>query len=217
MSGISYVNGGANTGGGTNGTVTVTYSPTAGNIVWAFVISVTITVSPTSVKDNNSNALSFLDSSVFASPNVYAYYGTAISGATSYTVSWTGTGAITLLIVEYSVTGGTMAVSATNHTHNHSPGTLSNPTIALTSDDNKDVIVGCFGASLSGYTFSSGAMRQYISSGTGRGACGDITATAASQLNTLTATNQATTWEAVAGEIRFIAASSGNRPHVQMF
>jgi hypothetical protein len=182
--------------------------------VWAFGISETPTV--TSVKDNNSNALSFLDSGVFATPYVYAYYGTAILGATSYTVSWTGTGAITLLIVEYSVTGGTMAVSATNHTHNHSTGT-SNPTIALTSDDNKDVIVGCFAASLSGYTFSSGAMRQYNSSGTGRGACGDITATAASQLNTLTATNQATVWEAVAGEIRFIAASSGNRPHVQMF
>src|SRR5690349_1501278 len=71
---------------------TIPYSPTAGNLVVVAVAAGTGNSAndplPSSVKDNNNNALTVITSAITSDgQRAYIAYGIAVSGATSYVVA----------------------------------------------------------------------------------------------------------------------------------
>jgi len=157
---VSYVGGSVNETAGTT-SVSITYSPTSGNTV-ILGLSLVTSVSSILCQDNNHNILS----TPLYSPNsnTYLFNGTAITGATSYAVSWIGTAAAALGIVEYSGVAGIGTGGGIAGT-----GISGNTAIITnTSTENNSVFVAIFGLS-SGVTVSQnqGNLRQQESSGGG--------------------------------------------------
>jgi hypothetical protein len=120
---VSFVNKAVATNGTTGATsIAVSYSPTAGNYV-VVIVSLSATVTSPSVKDQNSNALTV---SLFNSGKSIIAYGAAVSGATTYTASWTTSADASICIGEYS---GVVGVGTTNS----ATGSSTTISVSLTS------------------------------------------------------------------------------------
>lgn len=133
---IAFVNGATNNGSGVQ-TVSVTYSPTAGNIVCVF-ISFNTAVTNISCVDSSNNPLT-------AGPGVSngfqgaCFYYTAASGITSFTVSWTTSAGVNIACAEYSGVVGPVNASLPGNT---ATGNSTTASITVTTQDNNDWIVG---------------------------------------------------------------------------
>lgn len=135
-------------------TISVAYSPTAGNEVVVFFG--TGIVSGVAVKDNLGNSLT-------AGPTVssggviqtYCFYGTAASGVTSYVATWTTATVATLAVEEYSGVGSVnAALSGNTATGTTSPGSISQ-TVSANS-----FMVAFFDTRSSAPTLGTGTQRQ---------------------------------------------------------
>jgi len=154
---IAYVNGAMiDIGGTTAVTLTVTYSPTAGNEI-VLDVSFEQAVTAVSCADNNGNAL-LLNGTAGSGANTdltFQFYGTAIAGATSYKVSWTTGATCAICITEYS---GVLRIGATNQTNS---GNSAAPSITVVTTGPNSFIAAAMTASAGrSITFTTGHMRQ---------------------------------------------------------
>jgi hypothetical protein len=155
---ITAVGGNTNTAAAGTNTVTVTYSPTAGNTV---VVSLKLhgAVTGLTVKDSHGTSLT-------AGPtvgNFYTFYQlSAASGTTGFVAAWTTNQASSMAVEEYS---GVNAVNAalSGNTANATSATAS---ITVTPNELGDVVVGTFGAqdppASNTFTSTVGSQRQNI-------------------------------------------------------
>lgn len=130
-------------GGASNGTATVgttftlTYTPKPGNMVAVFVHNGV--VSALDVKDNNGNALTAGPTVVGAAAiRTSCFYGSALSGATSYIATWTGGSVVGISIDEFNNVGSVNASLAGNT----STSTSSTITVSQTLQANSIMLSG---------------------------------------------------------------------------
>jgi len=151
---VAYVGSAAN--GVTSTSNTVTYTPVAGNTIVAYLGITTSASAFSSLADNNSNALSVGPTVTNGTRLIKSYYGTAITGATSYTISWTGSVAAWLNILEYS---GVSSVN-TSLTGNTNTGNSTAPTITCTTlVNNSWLAVGFTDTTSTTWTATTGNLR----------------------------------------------------------
>lgn len=156
---IAFING--TSGGSFNqSSLTLTYTPTAGNQI---VVGIDFDLGfsdPGTVTctDNNSNSLTLNTSLANPSGNntkMWQFYGVAISGATSYKFSWTGGNALFQGVLgEWSgVTGiGTKGTTAM--------GTGATQSITVSEVGGNSWIVVVFDDQNAGGTISTGTLRE---------------------------------------------------------
>ena len=200
-----------NFGGGTHNTaalgttITATYSPTAGNQIVAWV-DTGAAVTGLSCADNNSHALTPGPTVTISGVNLAGFYGTAITGATSYVCSWTTSTTPSITLEEYS---GVSSVNATL-SGNTASGSTSPATITVTTQDNNDWIVGGLAASSQTLTVTVGNSRQAVTTTAVRQVLVDNTVATAGSL-TLTATLTNANWAAAVIELRTAAGGTIRR------
>jgi hypothetical protein len=191
---VAYVGGATASNSGTAGTsLTVTYSPTAGNQV-VLGIMFAAAVTSLSCADQNSNALTLNTHE----NNAYEFYGTAIAGATSFKCQWTTSAKASEAVAEYS---GVVGVG----TNGINSGSSTSSSISVTTTKSNSFIVAIFGNGVNAtYTATSGNLRQNISGGAGNSnavAIMDNTAAIAGTSVTDTATVPTGAWNAVGLEL----------------
>ena len=145
----------------TSGNILVTsevcsYAPvTIGNYV---VLQVTLAAAsggtaPTSVTcvDNNSNPVPLIISSLGGNshPNLFIFVGKSVTGATSYTVSWTGSNTANVTLEEYANVVGVGASFGT------SGAATTSPSISLTPNGTGSTTVGAFAGNITPASTSS--------------------------------------------------------------
>jgi hypothetical protein len=192
---VAFVNSGiATTGAATAATLTITYSPVAGNKV-VLGIAFGGAVSAVSCADNNSNALT----SNTNQNNTYQFYGTAVTGATSYKVSWTTSRHASIALAEYS---GVAGVGTTGSVNN---GVSNTQTISVITTKTNSFIVASIGVNGNiTFTSSVGNLRNQQAGGAGNANSVEIldnTAVASGTSVTNTTTSSSITWGAVAVEL----------------
>lgn len=167
MSGINFVSPGvqtptASSGSSSVGTITITYSPVAGNYVVIGIATNTATTTITCT-DNNSNALTLVSSSnpgntVFT----YLFEGIAQASATSYTVTLSPSRKCAAVLAEYS--GGSslsnLGVYATGGIY---PATLTVSSLAVANGWVIGAVATVDGAIT--YTSVQGNVREQIALG----------------------------------------------------
>jgi len=137
-----YVNGAvANSGGSSETSQGVTYSPTPGNIV-VIALAFAAAISGAMCQDNNGNFLTLGSSQGF----LQMFYGVAKVGATSYTASWTGSTAAAMAVVEYTGEVG----NGNNVSQNQGVGSSGDPPAFLntTTYMASSIIVSAFSAQM---------------------------------------------------------------------
>lgn len=177
-----------------NSTLTLTqaYTPTAGNTV-VVVYYGNLSGAPYTCKDNNGNALTAA-TGFAGTPSATIFYGTAVAGATSYTVTRTVTGLqrMSFIVLEYS---GVSSVHDINNALNGSGTVVS---ISQTTTGSNSFIVATLVSSVSN-TFTTPA--NGIQRGAGNFVAGyDNTAASPSSV-TCSATVATTNWAACAIEL----------------
>jgi len=137
--------------------LTVTYTPTAGNLVVAG-IQFSVTPSAVTCKDQNGNALALVTNKTFN----YLFQGVAVTGATSYKFSWTTTSKAAGFVGEYTGVKGV----GTNASGN---GSSTAETLSLTTTKTDSFMVCSVGVAANvTYTLVTGkAIRIQNTSGTG--------------------------------------------------
>lgn len=139
-SAITYIGSAAPvTGSGAN--TTITYSPTAGNTVVIGVGTSTNSGAISGCLDNNFNLLLNPTLIVNNTGTLFVVYGTAITGATSYTCYWINSTLNIITIAEYSgvVSINSSPTNSTGSGASSTPATVSPiPTVA------QDLMVGVF-------------------------------------------------------------------------
>lgn len=171
---ISYVNSAQTTTGVTTATtLTITDTPTTGNIV---IVALTVGsqqmpgagASGVTCQDNNGNLLAAGPSIVWLnSMGWYYFYGTAIVGATSYTCNWTTAVWATMIFGEYA---GAYAVNP------HLPGNTTTGTaeqsvtisINVNTTGPNNWIVCLLGDSIDILTADVGNQRQNVGTSIGQ-------------------------------------------------
>lgn len=135
-------------------TITITYTPTAGNTVVLFLQSNGI--SAVTVQDNHGNALTAGATSILnGGAQSRVFYGTAAATVTGYTASWTTSSGMGISIEEYS---GVISVSAAL-TGNTATGSSSPATISQVVPANSMIVAG-FDTRTSSPTATVGTQRQ---------------------------------------------------------
>jgi hypothetical protein len=199
---INYISGAVNSASTSVNTISVTYSPTAGNTLVVFV-GINVSNAGLTVVDNLSNSLTAgptltLGTSISSS----CHYYTVPSGVTSITASWTTNRECGIVVLEYS---GVVAVNA-SLSGNAVDGTSASPSITVTSQDANDYIVAGFVCSQV-FTMSTGTQRQHVASGT-HNYCGDNTSSTAGSI-TLGGSQTSANWIALAIELRASIGTPG--------
>ena len=200
---INFASGAHNATIGTN-TITATYSPTAVSVITLWLVNAA-TASGMACADNNSHALT-------AGPTITnvliltGFYGTTIAGATSYTCTWTTSGAASITLEEYS---GVSSVNA-SLSGNTNSGTSGTATITATTQDNNDWFVCGLMASNQTLTVTVGNSRQPVTTGGLRQVLADNTVATAGSL-TCTATLTSAAWAAAVIELRVAAGGTIRR------
>jgi hypothetical protein len=161
---IAFVNGTTvHTASGT--TLTLTYSPTAGNFVMVVVTSDSGSPSTQMVcKDNNGNVLPLVQEMTQRgdSHGGAQFCGIAVTGATGYTVTWSGASSTTAAIAEWS---GVVSVGAFSKTEGGATTTWSN---AQNITQPGNVIATGFGfctINATTTTTTAGTLREALGSG----------------------------------------------------
>jgi len=196
----SWVGGAKNDATGSVTTITVTYSPTAGNTLVIFLE--TAPVSGGSCADNNSNALT-VGPTISATEYQSSYYGTAITGATSYTCTWTTSTEAGIVLGEYS---GVSSVNA-SLSGNTNSGNSATASVTVTTQDANDWIACGLGDSSDMLTGSVGTQREQVAASTKKITLVDNTSSSAGSL-TCAATLTSTGWVGIALELRTTSAVS---------
>lgn len=198
---VAFVNFNFTTSGATAGTsITVIYSPTAGNFVTLGLVLATTASSGFSCADNHSNPVALIASEPAGSANAQGvlFTGKVITGAGSYKCQWTTNSKASLLIAEYSGVSGV-------GTQNTGNGTSSNPGINLISTKVNSFSVGLFGdAAATSYTAGTGHLRAQESGGAGNGNSGALVDGAGTNIGTTINTGvlpSVTSWYALAVEL----------------
>jgi hypothetical protein len=115
---VGFVNSGSSTSSATAvTTLSVTYTPTTNNYV---VVGIALSTASTGMAcaDNNSNALTNVQAG--AQNPVFQFVGKAVTGATSYTCTWTSAHKASMVIAEYSGVAG-IGTSANTSGSNNAP------------------------------------------------------------------------------------------------
>ncbi len=220
MSGIAFKGGAESAKATSVATINVTYTATAGNIVWVFVgVATSTLVSGLGVVDGNSTpvALTQLTSPINNGASIGAFYYTVPSTGNggSFVANWTSpTTTCSTTVLEYSVTGGTMSVSTTNISTN--TGSSSDPTISLTIDAaNAFVVAGFVSGGTTQSSWTTGNLREDTTAGTARVSSGDNTSASSGTSVTCKAATSVVAWEGIAGELKF-TPSGGLEPTTLM-
>jgi hypothetical protein len=191
---VTYKNGATSNSGATSETSwTVTYSPTAGNLIVAGLKATSISGTVT-CKDQNGNALS----QVAVEVTTFLFQGIAVSGATSYIFTWsTGSGRVAAFVGEYTKDEGI-------GTNNKATGTGIAPSVSLTTTKNKSLVAGVVGIGINTTFTSSQNVRLQTTNGAGNSnaiALLDTAAGASGSSATLAATTTSGTWSVIAVEL----------------
>jgi hypothetical protein len=192
---VSFVNGAVATSSASSVTsLQVVYSPTAGNEV-VLALEFASSASSASCKDQNNNTLSSAHLN-----NTWLFYGTAITGATSYTASWTTSSKSSISIAEYS---GVVGIGTGGNTATASTGPI---TITSTTSKQNSFMVAALG--ITGNvtaTSSTGHLREKEPGGSGNGntiGISDNTAVSSgSSVTNAASTGSGATWAAVSVEL----------------
>lgn len=149
VAGIAFV-GGTSQGIFNVNSLTLTYTPQAGNEI---IIGIDFDVSyadPGTVvcADNNGNALtlnaSLINVTSWETSKMYQFYGTAVAGATSYIISWTNTTAVAEAVLgEWSGVGG---VGTTGTTVLSTSSTATTASVTVTKANPRSWVVAVFDA-----------------------------------------------------------------------
>jgi hypothetical protein len=210
--GISYVGGATNNSGGANvAAITGNYTPTSGNLVFVFVHNNNSTSAMT-VVDNNSNPLtSLVTNGVGSSPKTYCFYYTAGSGVTGFTANWTTSRPASIVVVEYSVSAGTMSVNTGNVFKSPSTGMTN-----FTTTGNNSWVIACLGDLSQSVTFieTGGGSRQSVTTANARVAVGDGTVASPGVVTVTFVTPAGGTMILV--EVLFTATTSTSRNFLMM-
>ncbi len=205
--GISYKSG--NSANATaSSSASITYSATAGNILWLFLGLSGSPGGAVAVEDGNSVSMNSV-TNANNTQYIYAFQYTVPAGGNggAFSVTWPAIRQNSITVMEYSVTGGTMSVSATNTATNS--GSTSDPTISLTIGTANDfIVVGFVGPGTTETSWSAGNERKNTTAGTSRVSSGDNTSATAITSVTCTGGVSLATWSAVAGEIIFTPSST---------
>jgi hypothetical protein len=191
---IAAVNGAKNSSSSGVTTLSVTYSPTAGNLVIVGLFF-SATVSSLVVKDSLGNTLSAGPNEV----NSYLFYETGLaSGITGFTATWTGSAQVGMAVEEYS--GATSVNTAPPAGSTIADGTSASATISTYIGVANNFIVAVMG-SANTLTTSVGNQRQQTTTGSARVTLQDNTAATAYTSVTNTATLTSASWYICAVEI----------------
>ena len=181
----------------TNTTCTITYSPTTGNrvVLW---IDTNAVVSSLACSDNNSNSLTAGPAIANGtSPVLAGFYGLAITGATSYTCTWTTTAVSAITIEDYS---GASSFNA-SLSGNTASGSSTSATITVTTQDSNDWIVCGISDGINTLTVTVGNSRQATTGGSNKTVLLDNTVVSPGSV-TCTATLSSSAWAAAVIELR---------------
>ena len=209
--------GGAHNSAASAATIAATYSPTAGNIVIVFVATGGA-VTAISVQDNNGNYLapgptgSGTLQVAAGTGQLYAFWGIASSGATSYTANWTTSQVSAITVEEYSGVLGVYFLTATSGYFN--TGTSTTAALTLHTVDPNDWLVGGVANNSTDAFTSIAATNLRQNSGTGQTiVCALLDSGAVSSVNT-NQTVQATVAASVAwGGLAFILRPFAGAPY----
>lgn len=182
-------------------TLSVTYAPTAGNIV-----IVTVGTSGTSAMtcaDSSNNPLTPGPSKT-NTVICNTFYYTAASGITGFTASWTTGSPVNIAVAEYS---GVSSVNA-NLAGNTASGTSTTATITVTTQDSNDWIVGGEVSNTQVITQTVGTARETIGTAAPKLKIADNTVAAAGAVS-LTGTLTSAAWAIAVIELRTVAAPAG--------
>ena len=161
-------------------------------------------VSAITCKDNNNNSLTAV---VNEAARDIVFWGFAVSGATSYIVSWTTSAKSSLCIVEYS---GVSAIGATNT----STATSTTASVAVTTTANNSWVVAQFGnGGVNTYSASVGNLRVQQGGGSGAAnteAFNDNSGGASGSSVTNTCTCGSTTWFGLGIELQPTVSATSN-------
>lgn len=181
-------------------TLTITCTPTVGATI---IISLNVAVAITAItcKDNNNNALT-AGPVITSGTTVHTstFYGTVITGATSYVCNWTTNGTGSMALQSYTSTG-TITVNLAL-TGNTASGSSATATITVTTEDTNDYVVCAVGDAGNTLTATVGTNRQQVTAGTaGKSTLMDNTVAAAGSV-TCTATHTSSAWAIALIELR---------------
>jgi hypothetical protein len=185
-------------------TLSVTYSPTAGNTVVLFFIT-NGTITGLVVKDSAGNTLTKSTATGFSGNFTCWYQNNCPAGITGYTATWTNAVNAGMAVEEYSGAAG--GVNATNTATN--AATSGTSTVSDTVLQANNFIVAGFASSQTATT-TVGTQRQQVAAGGARVTLQDNTsATVASVTNTATQTS--TAWAAIAVELGGLGRDRANQ------
>lgn len=196
-------------GGATNGsstavtTLSVTYSPAAGNTV---IVSISTGGAPGAGSCSDSNSASLTQGpSIANTDTVVMFYYTAGSGVTSLTANWTTARIANISVVEYSGVGSVNAALAGNT----ASGTSAAPSITVTTQDNNDWVVASFVTVLQTMTTTTGTQREQVAiGGNPRLTTADNTVATAGSV-TIAGTITSAAWAVALIELRTVSAAAG--------
>jgi hypothetical protein len=193
--------------------LTVSYNPTAGNVIAAFV-GTNGTVTALTVKDSGAHALT-AGTLVANGTNqyVFPFFYTASSGVTSFVASWATSRNCSFALEEYSgVTGGVNGGLAGNT----ATGSSSAPTITVTTQDNNDYVVAGM-ANTNAITTTTGTMRQQAANGNaGKVNLSDNTVATAGSVTIAGTILAAGIWSIALLELRLSAATIAAQNYNQL-
>jgi len=173
-------------------TLSVVYSPTAGNCAVVMLSTAAAGVTGIAVKDNLGNTLS---AGPALSGELASFYQLPVpSGVTGYTATWTTGHQATIAVEEYSGVDSVDA-SLSGNTNSGSSGTA---TITAVRDEGGDVVVCALADAGNTFTGTVGNTRQTTTTSTARMILMDTSASPA----TCTATLTSSAWLAVALGLR---------------
>jgi hypothetical protein len=198
---VAFVGGGSAVASGTTSHA-ITYSPTAGNTVVAAIMFAQATYSGLTCVDNNNHALTAVTTS---GGLLNLFIGTAITGATRYTFSWTTSETVALVLGEYSGVVGT----GTNGTNS---GSTSPAQVSVVSTKANSFMVAALGVKGISNTFTAvtGNLRESDDNSSVSAALMDNTAASSGSSITNSASLSAVTaWDAAAVEIYPTQPASG--------
>lgn len=198
---IGFVNvGNANGGTPAATAASVTYSPTAGNTVVAFLGLGAAPGTFSGVLDSASHALTagaFINSGI--NVYLYCYYYTAPAGIVSFSASWTNATEWGLTVVEYS---GVTSVNA-GQSGNTNTGVSTTPSITNTTQDANDwIVAGLANHSLSNeISITTGNLRNMDAGSPINLTVADNTSATAGGVSII-GSQTSTAWAAVSIELR---------------
>jgi len=164
--------GGTHNSAASAATITATYSPTALNYVVVFV-AVGGSVSGLSVQDNNGNYL--IQGPCYSSTQIpvpggtgylFAFFGMAQTGVTSYTANWTTNRVSSIVLGEYSAIEAIYFILPL--TNWYATGTSGTAAISETTVDPNDIVVAGFMNNSTDAFSAIAGTNQRENSGTGQ-------------------------------------------------